>query len=77
MEIRTPVFKVIVKSNMPKTEIIGFDHEKNVYKMNVHGQPEKGKANLEIIKFFKKEYKKNIKIISGFTSREKMLKILG
>jgi uncharacterized protein (TIGR00251 family) len=42
--------------------------------MNVHARPEAGKANVEIMKYFKKEYKLNIEIISGFTSREKLVK---
>jgi uncharacterized protein (TIGR00251 family) len=69
-------FKIIVKANMPKTEILSYDREKSAYRMNVHAQPEKGKANLEIIKFFKKNLKKQVKIISGITSKQKLLKIM-
>lgn len=76
MEFKSTSFKLIVKTNMAKTEILGFDKEKNAYRMNVHAVPEKGKANLEIIKFFKKELKKDITIISGMASRQKLIRII-
>ncbi len=69
-------FTILVKTNMPRTEVIEFDKERNAYRMNVHARPEAGKANVEIMKYFKKEYKLNIEIISGFTSREKLVKII-
>ncbi|MBW3015400.1 DUF167 domain-containing protein [Candidatus Woesearchaeota archaeon] len=73
--IKENKLKIIVKTNSPKTEITGYDKEKEAIKLNVHAQPEKGKANLEIIKFFKKQLKKDIRIISGFKSKEKLLNI--
>jgi uncharacterized protein len=68
--------KLLVKPNSPKTEVLGYDEPKKALKIALHAQPEKGKANLELIKFFKKEFKKDIKIISGLTSKEKLIKIL-
>ena len=76
MEFRSNPFRLIVKTNMPKTELLNFDSQKSAYLMNVHALPEKGKANIEIIKFFKKEFKKDIKIISGITSKQKVVRIL-
>jgi len=38
--------------------------------------PEKNKANLEFIKFFKKSFKISVRIKAGETSREKVLEIL-
>ena len=64
---------ILAKPNAPKTKITGFLGNK--IKIDVHAQPEDGKANKEIIKFFKKNYKLNIEIISGKTSKEKLLKI--
>lgn len=72
----TSSFYVIVKTRSSKTEIIGFDATQNAYRMNVHAPPEEGKANREIIRFFKKEHKLDVEIVSGFTSRRKLLKIL-
>ena len=69
-------FKVLVKTNCSKTEIISFDEIKNVIKLNVNAQPTDGKANIEIIKFFSKKLKKKVEIKSGKTSKEKLIKIL-
>lgn len=43
--------------------------------MEVKALPEKGKANLEIIKFFSKEYKKDVRIVSGKTSKVKLVRV--
>ena len=76
MQFNSNLFKILVRTNASQTEITGFDKEKEAYRMNVHAQPEKGKANLEIVKYFKKRYKKDVKIISGKTSKQKLIKIL-
>jgi len=68
--------KLFVKTNSPKTEIIGYNEAKKGYKINVKAQPIEGKANIEIIKHFRKKYKLSVEIISGSTSKEKLLKIL-
>lgn len=65
---------LIVKTNSPKTEISGFDKEKKALLINVKAQPEKGKANAEIIKFFSKLTKKDCRIISGKTSKKKIIR---
>lgn len=68
------VFKIIVKTGQPKTEILDFDKERNAYRMNIHAKPENNKANIEMISYLRKHLKKDIKILSGFTSREKLIK---
>ena len=65
---------VIVKPNSPKNEVINQDN--NILKIALKAQPEQGKANIELVKFFKKHFKKDIKIISGLTSKKKLVKIL-
>lgn len=71
--------KVIPKS--PKTELKGIleDSEgEKTYKIAVKAPPEKGKANVELIKFLSKELsvpKENISIISGATDRVKLIRI--
>ncbi len=64
---------IIAKPNSPKTEILGFDEERQAYRMNVHAKPEAGKANIEVVKFFSKLTKKRVRIVSGLTSKEKVL----
>ena len=51
--------------------------EDNGLRLYLHSPPEKDKANLEIIKFFKKEFNLKVKIESGLRSREKVLRVLG
>lgn len=65
---------ITVKVNSPKTQITGYDQTKKAVKLNVKAQPEKGKANAEIIKFFTKLTKKKVSITSGKTSKQKILK---
>ncbi|OVE74603.1 YggU family protein [archaeon D22] len=69
-------FKVIVKTNAYSTEILGYDDNYEAYRMNVKAEPIEGKANIEIVKFFKKKYKLKVEIISGKTSKEKLIKII-
>jgi len=64
--------KIKVKLNQPKTEIL---EKKDIWKLNLKAKPEQGKANLEIIKFFSKMFKKRVKIIRGLKSKNKILEI--
>lgn len=51
--------------------------EEGKLRLYLKSAPEKGKANAELIKFFKKEYKLSVRIKSGENSREKVLELLG
>lgn len=66
---------VIVKPNAKKAEII-FDKEKNCYYANVKSPAEHNKANLELIKLFKKKYGWNARIVRGLTSKRKVLVVV-
>ncbi|MEK6916407.1 MAG: DUF167 domain-containing protein [Nanoarchaeota archaeon] len=66
---------IIVKPNSSKNEIIGYDTNRDSVKVNVKAPAENNKANIEVIKFFSKLTGKEIKIVSGFTSKKKVLKI--
>ena len=68
-------FKIIVKPNSPKNRIICFDKEKDAYRVEIKAKPEANKANIEIVKFFSKLTKKDVKIVRGLHSKEKILKI--
>ena len=61
--------KIKVIPNAKRTELKGD-------RLYIKAIPEKGKANREIIKFFKKEFNQRVEIIKGEKSREKILKIL-
>ena len=63
--------KVIPNSN--RNELI---EEENGLKLYLNSVPDKNKANLALIKFFKKELGLVVEIKSGLRSREKVLRIL-
>lgn len=65
-----------VKANSSKNEIINWDNEKKRLNVKIKAPAEDNKANIEILKFFSKLLKKKVKIISGFTSKKKILKLI-
>ncbi|MEA3430784.1 MAG: DUF167 domain-containing protein [Nanoarchaeota archaeon] len=73
--IKNNKLKIIVKTNSPKTEIAGYNETRKALKVNVNAVPENNKANIEILKFFKKMLKKQVKMFSGFKNREKVIEI--
>lgn len=73
MKIVIIMIKIKVRTNQPKREII---KENDFYIVKIKEKPEKGKANLAIVKLFKKELKKDIIIKSGFKSREKYIEFI-
>lgn len=68
--------KIIVKPNSAKNELIGFNEARKSYIVRIKAKAEKGRANSEIIKFFSKLLKKEVKIVKGITSKEKILKFM-
>lgn len=74
---KTIILKIKVTPKMAKIEFKK-QLEDGTLKLSIRSAPEKGKANEEIINFLAKEFstKRNcIKILSGHTSRLKMIAI--
>ena len=71
--IKNNLLRIKVIPNAKTTKII---EENNQLKLYLKAQPQKGKANQALIKYFKKHHNLNIQIKSGKTSREKTLSIL-
>jgi uncharacterized protein len=65
---------IIVKPNSPKNRITYYDGSRNALRVDIKAHPEDGKANIEVIKFFSRLTKKDVKIIKGHTSKNKVLK---
>lgn len=63
---------IIAKTNQKKN-ILEFDKEKNCYIAYVKAPPEDNKANIEIIKLVSKQFGKQARIISGKTSKRKLI----
>lgn len=68
--------KVVVRPKSGKSEVQGFDEKREAYKVNLKSAPEGGKANLELIKLLRKKFRKEARIVSGSTSREKTVELL-
>jgi len=73
--IKNNKLKIIVSPNSPKNEIVRWDNEKNALRVNINAEPEKGKANREVVKFFSKLLKRKVIISSGLRSKEKTISI--
>lgn len=67
------IFSLKVKPNAKKTEFLGFDNSINAHRLNIKEIPDDNKANIAIVKFFKKDFGINVKIKSGHTSRNKII----
>ncbi|MEM2916310.1 MAG: DUF167 domain-containing protein [Candidatus Woesearchaeota archaeon] len=65
--------QVKVKPNARKTELLS--HEGNSMVVAVAVPPEKGKANLELVKFLSRKLKKQVRIVSGFRNSSKTVEI--
>ncbi|MBI5390138.1 YggU family protein [Candidatus Woesearchaeota archaeon] len=65
---------VHVKPNAVKTELL--EAEGTCMKIALKAPPQDGKANLELIKFFSKQFKKRIRIVSGITSKHKVIEVV-
>ncbi|MBI2208302.1 YggU family protein [Candidatus Woesearchaeota archaeon] len=76
MQIREKSFRVIIKPNSSKNEIISFDKDKKAYKVNIKEKAEDNKANKELLRFLSKYLGKRVKIKSGLKSREKLIEVI-
>jgi len=63
--------KVKAQPNKKKTEIVKI--ESNIYIVNIKAPPENNKANIELIKFLSKLAGKQVKIIHGKKSKNKII----
>jgi uncharacterized protein len=70
--INNGLLKVRAQPNASNTTLI---EEHDTLKLFLKSIPEKGKANQELIKFFKKQFKLKVGVISGKKGRDKILKM--
>jgi hypothetical protein len=61
-----------VKPNSQEQKIEQID---GLYIVNLKSPPVENKANLELIHLLKKYFKRDVKIISGFSSRKKIIEV--
>lgn len=66
-------FSVIVKPNSSRSEILGYDKDKNEYSVALKSAPIEGKANSELEKLMSKHLGKKVSVKIGKTSKKKIL----
>ncbi|MBD3318815.1 YggU family protein [Candidatus Woesearchaeota archaeon] len=66
---------VIIKAGAAKTEILGYDHEREAVHISIAAPAKDNKANLALVKFVAKHTKKKVRILRGHRSREKILEL--
>ncbi|HIJ10735.1 TPA: DUF167 domain-containing protein [Candidatus Woesearchaeota archaeon] len=64
--------RIKVIPNSSRTELV----DDNRLKLYLKAVPEKNKANMQIITFFKKKFNRKVLIKSGLKSREKVLLVI-
>ena len=69
------LLKILVKAGSGRNEVLGWNDFRQALKVNIKAPAENNKANIEIIKFFTRLTKKNVRIISGLKSKTKVLKL--
>lgn len=67
--------RILVKTGASETKIKEFDEVKGAWRVDVAARPLENEANIEIVKFFSRLTKKQVRILSGLTSKEKVLLI--
>lgn len=72
---QTNSFSIIVRANAPETKIVKWDADKQAFRVDVAAPPEDNKANIELVKFFTRLLKKNVRIIRGAASKKKIIHI--
>lgn len=77
------LIKVKVKANAEENSVEKvpdnlFSEEgyEGLYFVKIRSEPEGGRANLELIKTLSKYFKKEVKIKSGYTSKQKVVEVL-
>jgi uncharacterized protein len=74
--IKNNSLTILVKPNSSKNEITGYDDVRCAVKVNIKAPAEDNKANVEVVKFFRKQLGREIRIISGLKNKIKILKIV-
>ena len=70
--IQNDLLKLKVIPNSSKVKLV---EENGSLKLYLKAVPDKNKANMELIKFFKKQFNLRVEIKSGLKGREKVLRI--
>lgn len=72
-QLGSRLLTVRARPNRSKTTIVGW--EKGILSIDVAAPPDKGKANVELLKFLKRFFGHPVELAGGATSREKRIRI--
>jgi uncharacterized protein (TIGR00251 family) len=73
---KSGTLKVEIKPNAGRNEVLGWVSENGAFRVSVKAQPKEGRANTELVKFLSRLLGKKVRIVSGHTSKRKVLKVL-
>ncbi len=73
--VKNNTLNVLVKPNSGENKVVGYDDFRDAVKINIKAEPEKGKANVELVKFLRKLTKKEVRVVSGHTIHQKVIKL--
>jgi uncharacterized protein (TIGR00251 family) len=68
-------FKVLIKANSNKNEVLGYDDARCAYRVSIEEPPEDNRANIALVKFLSKKIGKRVKIISGHKGKIKTMRV--
>lgn len=71
--VKVMIIKVLVKTNKNEQSILLKD---GVYVVSLKSKAVKNKANTELCKLLKKEFSKDARIVSGYSSSKKLVELL-
>jgi uncharacterized protein len=69
-------FKIIVKAHARQNALVNYDIIKDTYRVEIKAEAKDNKANIELMKFLSKLLKRRVEIVTGFTSKEKILRFV-
>lgn len=67
--------KIIIKANSPENRITGYDEDRDALRVEIKEPAQDNKANIEIIKYFRKLTGRNVRILRGITSKRKTIEL--
>ena len=73
--VRKKTFLVIIRPNARQNKVIGFNEMKRAYNIQIKGPPKDNRANTELVKFLSNLLKKDVVIVRGLRSKEKLIRI--
>ncbi|MBI4145160.1 YggU family protein [Candidatus Woesearchaeota archaeon] len=68
--------KVRARPGADETKVLGCDEARHAVKISVAAPAQDNKANILLLKFLKKQLGKQVRLVSGATSRDKVVEIV-